>query len=151
MPTSLTERPVFALVVGIDIYQRGSPPSLRGCVNDSNSIAKYLTDTLSVPSKNIKILQNECATRRHILDTFKEHFIENSEIVKGDAIVFYFAGHGSQQRAPSAWNTEDGKVETICPYDVKTAHGIPDITFAHLLDELSSRRGDNIVRVLGAN
>jgi hypothetical protein len=139
---------MFALVIGIDHYQEGGPPTLRGCVYDSNQMFDHLKDTLHVPEINIKHLTNEQATRKNILDTFETHFINNSAIIPGDAIIFYFAGHGSRQGAPKGWYSEDMKVETICPYDFATAFGIPDYTFTHLLRQLAFYKGNNIVGAL---
>ena len=120
--------------------------TLRGCVNDSRTVFAYLKDTLHVPETNLVLLNNEQATRKTILDTFESHFINNLAITSGDAMIFYFAGHGSRQRAPVDWNSEDNKVETICPYDVEKAFGIPDYTFTHLLRRLAFYKGNNIVR-----
>jgi hypothetical protein len=144
----VTKCPVFALVIGINNYQDGSARTLRGCVNDSNTVFAYLKDTLHVPETNIVLLQNEQATRKQILDTFESHFINNPAITRGNAIIFYFAGHGSRQGAPVDWHSEDNAVETICPYDVGKASGIPDYTFTHLLRQLAFYKGDNIVRAL---
>ena len=144
----VTERPIFALVIGINNYQDGSAPTLRGCVNDSNTVFAYLKDTLHVPETNIVLLHNEQATREKILSTFESHFINNPAITRGDAIIFYFAGHGSRQRAPVDWHSEDNSVETICPYDVTKASGIPDYTLSHLLRQLAFHKGNNIVRAL---
>ena len=144
----VTERPIFALVIGINNYQDDSVPTLRGCVNDSKTVFAYLKDTLHVPETNIALLNNEQATRQKILDTFESHFINNSAITPGDAIIFYFAGHGSRQKAPIDWHSEGSKVETICPYDVAKASGIPDYTFTHLLRQLADHKGNNIVRFI---
>ena len=144
----VTERPIFALVIGINNYQDGSPPSLHGCVNDSKTVFAYLKDTLHVPETNVVLLHNEQATREKIIGTFKSHFINNSAITRGDAIIFYFAGHGSRQKAPDGWHSEDNRVETICPYDVMRASGIPDYTFTHLLQQLAFYKGNNIVCAL---
>jgi len=144
----VTERPIFALVIGINDYQDGGARTLRGCVNDSNTVVAYLKETLHVPETNIVLLQNEQATREQILGTFESHFINNSAITPGDAIIFYFAGHGSRQRAHIDWHCENNTVETICPHDVAKASGIPDYTLTHLLRQLAFYKGNNIVRVL---
>jgi hypothetical protein len=148
LSSAVPRRPIFALVVGINNYQYGTPPTLRGCVNDSKIVFAYLKDTLHVPEANIVLLHNEQATRETILTTFETHFIHNSAITRDDAIIFYFAGHGSRQRAPVDWHSEDSRVETICPYDVAKASGIPDYTLTSLLRQLAFHKGNNIVRTL---
>ena len=145
---SSTDRPIFALLIGIDEYKRGTKPSprrLRGCVSDSNNIYDFLTRSFNVPPKDIKVLQNEQATRTAILSFFEKHLINNSAIQENDAIIFYFAGHGSRRTAPQHWHLEEGKVETICPYDTVDANDIPDYTVGHLMRKLANYKGRNIV------
>ena len=118
---------------------------LCGCINDSKTVFTYLKDILHVPETNIVLLNDEQATQKTILDTFESHFINNLAITPGDAIIFFFAGHGSHQKALLDWNLEDNKVEMICPYDVANASGIPDYTFTYLLQQLAFSTGNNIV------
>jgi hypothetical protein len=54
--------------------------------------------------------------------------------------------------SPPGWQTVDGFVEMILPYDVSTVdphgrynYGIPDLTLAFLLYRLSQAKGNNIV------
>ena len=105
---------------------------LRRCINDSKTVFTYLKDILHIPETNIMLLNDEQATRKTILNTFESHFIDNLAITPGDAMIFYFAGHGSHQKAPLDWNSEDNKVETICPYNVVNTSGILDYTFTYL-------------------
>jgi hypothetical protein len=65
-----------------------------------------------------------------------------------DAIVFYFAGHGSYE-IPEENYFAGNKMETICPYDNRAGvRGIPDRTFAILTRRLASLKGNNIVSVV---
>ncbi|KAH9913629.1 uncharacterized protein B0H18DRAFT_849891, partial [Fomitopsis serialis] len=141
----------FGLLVAIDEYQSNDIRNLRGCVNDANDFADFLTVTLGVPSGQIVQLSNEQATRRAILHTFESHLINNSNIKEGDAIVFFFAGHGSQVQAPEGWISPNNKIETILPCDVLTVdsseeyiNGIPDRTFGGLIQQLADTKGNNI-------
>ncbi|KAJ7027245.1 hypothetical protein C8F04DRAFT_1122868 [Mycena alexandri] len=105
---------------------------------------------------SIRRLENEAATRQDILHNFHSHLIENIDINPGDAIIFYFAGHGSRVTAPAGWQSNDDLIETICPYDQRVSvngvtqgvPGIPDITIAALLRELARNRGNNITVIL---
>lgn len=126
---------------------------------------RFLTDKLLVPDSHIKLLLNESATRQAILDNFDSHLINNPKIndpaIKpGDAIIFYYAGHGSRVSTPEGWphiegwTRNDGFIETICPYDERTydangrfTHGIPDLTFKILLLRLAASKGNNIVSI----
>ena len=143
----------FALLIGINKYKSAEFRELFGCVNDCNNMRNYLTSRLGVPASHIKVLTNGAATRQAILSNFENHLVQNPQIKKGDAIIFYYAGHGSRIEAPSGWPTNDGKIETFCPYDERTQdsndkyiHGIPDRTVDALTRRLAFYKGDNIVR-----
>ncbi|KAH9923544.1 caspase domain-containing protein [Fomitopsis serialis] len=153
----LTQPPdtrIFALVIAIDNYQNKSITPLQGCVNDGNDFVKFLTETLGVPLARIVKLVNEDATREAILRNFQQHLISNSDINRGDAVVFFYAGHGDREKAPALWSIRKGDmVETISPYDVQTkngqeaVHGIPDRTFDWLMRRLAQEKGDNILAI----
>jgi Caspase domain len=143
------------LIIGINKYKSQAIPELLGCVNDCNSIHNFLSASLRVPQSHIIVLTNEAATRQAIISNFENHLVQNSRIKKGDAIVFYYAGHGSRVQAPRGWLVGDNMIETICPCDEKmkdanngVIHGIPDRTIDGLMRRLAFYKGDNIVRIL---
>ncbi|KAF8508710.1 caspase domain-containing protein [Gautieria morchelliformis] len=160
MPDQVEKRNlrVFALLIGIDDYKYVTP-KLAGCKNDVESMEVFLRDTFKHPS--IECRTDKQATRQEILDTFKEHFTNNTKIQKGDAMVFYFSGHGSRVDSPKGWETPDGKIETICPYDqapsslnpssrgprMRPVSGIPDHEISVLLRELAEKKGNNIIAI----
>ncbi|KAJ7841777.1 hypothetical protein B0H13DRAFT_2365566 [Mycena leptocephala] len=111
--------PVFALIIGIDEYQSNAIPDLRGCVNDAQTIKTYLTNRFHIPETQIAFLANQDATRGCILTKFQTHLISNAFIEKDDAIIIYYAGHGSRATAPDSWPSTDGKIETL----VRTTSG----------------------------
>src|ERR1043166_8031341 len=95
---------LYALFVGIDNY----PPSINrlyGCVNDINVIHDLLQERVAdeyyfAP----QVLTESQATRSAIIDGFRSHL---SKAGKGDVALFYFSGHGSQEKAPPQfWNLE---------------------------------------------
>jgi uncharacterized caspase-like protein len=116
---------VFAVLIGIDDYKYVRP-KLQGCKNDVESIKLFLEDKFTNPRPSIKCLINEQATKQAIRDTFKQHLSNNGDINKGDAMVFYFSGHGSRVDTPEGWVTRDGKIETICPYDQAPFNPAPE-------------------------
>ena len=108
--------------------------------------------SLKVPEANVCTLTDENATREAILSSFQNHLIENPLIEKGDPIIFFFAGHGSRVKAPEEWETSDGKIETICPYDEGTQEkdkitvtGIDSMKINGLFRTLAGEKGNNIV------
>jgi hypothetical protein len=106
-----------------------------------------LSDRFHVPDDQIKLLLDESATRDAIISYLREGFTH----ADCDAIVIYFAGHGSRIAAPPDWPYGDQKIETICPYDIglkdpktrKRICGIEDFRFNILLHELAARKKNN--------
>ena len=114
----------------------------------------FLSHKFCAPSSHFLFLADERATRSAILNGFQHHLIENNNIERGDAMVIFYAGHGSRTDAPKGWVPDDGKVETICPHDEgsigddrKEIFAIPDRTISGLLRRLAAAKGDNIVRI----
>ena len=134
-------------------YESKNIDDLSGCINDAESIREFLEVQFKVPPRRIRLLTNAEANRQQILDVFRSHLIENEDIERGDAIFFYFAGHGSRVGAPEGWETRDGKVETFCPHDERTekdskkVEGIPYWEVIKLFRHLAAVKGDNIVGV----
>ncbi|KAG5639132.1 hypothetical protein H0H81_006721 [Sphagnurus paluster] len=150
MPT-----PVFALIIGIDIYQATGIRDLNSCVKDARQIRRFLIDDLNVPRDHICLLLDDEATKLAIEDAFMSHLVNNTSINRGDAIVIYFAGHGSSIRAPKEWFEGDSysetcNVEVLCPHDHDTdQYGIPiagisDRSMHAVIGELAQIKGNNI-------
>jgi hypothetical protein len=144
---------MFALIVAIDQYKSKTIQNLSGCVNDGEAMVTFLRDMF--PKPHITRLYNEQATRENIINTFHSMFKENKKIKPGDAMLLFYAGHGSCVRAPENWPPEYRYIQTICPYDEETKcsnrkyiHGIPDFTINNLLVELAKVKGNNIVSSL---
>ena len=148
---------VFALVVGIDNYKSGNIWNLHSSVEDAKHIRRWLIDGLNAPKDQIRVLLDNQATKQKIEDSFMEHLVNNPAIEKNDAIIIYFAGHGSSLVAPRDWFQEADnttEVQVICPYDHDTnttqgrIAGISDRSLHALIDDLSSTKGNNITLIL---
>jgi hypothetical protein len=109
---------------------------------------------LSVPPNHIKKLLNGDATKDRIIRELQA-FSTNADINKerGDAILIYFAGHGSFCAPPEGWESRGNQIEMICPVDISCEEqaesritGIPDIILNLLISQLAVDKGDNIVR-----
>ncbi|TDL21761.1 hypothetical protein BD410DRAFT_290576 [Rickenella mellea] len=146
--------PVFALIIGIDLYQVHNP--LNGAVADANAFECFLKERF--PSSQITTLLDAQATRENIKLAF-ERLRNDPAIQKGDAIIIYFAGHGG--RAPVSddwmgWKPQDSQIEMICPVDIgirsglakTTIGGIPDLTVAIWLNGIAREKGNNITLIL---
>ncbi|KAJ8487571.1 hypothetical protein ONZ45_g14289 [Pleurotus djamor] len=153
---------LFALIVGIDSYQSGSVWNLESCVQDAKNMYRWLTHDLCVPKDQICLLLDRKATKAAVEDNFVSHLINNPAIRRGDAILFYFAGHGSSMAAPKNWMEGDirvvdsAPVEVLCTYDYQTKvptgsrriPGISDRSMNALLSSLYEAKGDNITVIL---
>jgi hypothetical protein len=69
---------------------------------------------------------------------------DDDRIEREDPILIYYAGHGGKALRD---DTED-TVETLIPVDYapKQVSPIPDRTIASLINGISNKRGNNIVR-----
>jgi hypothetical protein len=139
---------LFALIIGINVYQDGKIPNLKGAVPDAEAIRKFICDELDVPDSQMTILLDSQATRSAIIGAF-QHLAVNPAIQRGDPILIFYAGHGSVATAPVNWKTEDGKIQMLVPVDcgIKDIHGIPDKTIGSLITKIADNKGDNIVCV----
>ena len=115
-----------AFLVGINDYAPVGPggSDLRGCVNDVRDMAHTLNALGIVPAMpgSMRICTNACATRANILAGIR-WLVAGAK--KGDVIVFYYSGHGSQV-ADISGDEIDKRDETICPHDYATAGMIKD-------------------------
>jgi hypothetical protein len=115
-----------ALLVGInDYFPVGTGgPDLRGCLNDVKDMAHTLNALSVVPATpgTMRILTNRRATKAAIMAGLK-WLVTGTK--KGDTLIFYYSGHGSQV-ADVSGDDIDGKDETICPHDYANAGMIKD-------------------------
>ncbi|EED85413.1 predicted protein [Postia placenta Mad-698-R] len=146
---------VFALIIGIDKYKSGGIWNLESSVDDAKNIKHWLTHDLHVPRDQVCLLLDAEATKRKIEDKFTSHLLRNPAIEPGDAILVYFAGHGSRMRSPPGWfENGKGEVEMLCPYDHDTRSGegriagISDRSLHTMLRELCQAKGDNVTLML---
>ncbi|KAF9501940.1 hypothetical protein BDN71DRAFT_1438686 [Pleurotus eryngii] len=151
---------LFALIVGIDAYKSGSIWNLESCAQDAKKVQAWLTHDLCVPKDQICMLLDHKATKAAIEDRFMSHLVRNPAIERGDAILIYFAGHGSVIPAPKNWFEGESRasltdtVEVLCPHDHHTKTftgrnaGISDRSMQALLTELCKAKGDNVTLIL---
>jgi uncharacterized caspase-like protein len=104
-----------AFIVGINDYAPSGPggPDLNGCVNDARDMANTLIICGFAPAA-IRLCTDRCATKAGILSGLKWLM---TGAKKGDSLVFYYSGHGSQVVDTSA-DEVDRKDEILCPNDI---------------------------------
>lgn len=89
------------------------------------------------------MLLNKQATHAAIIKAC-EDIANNDNIASGDPILIFFAGHGGEYKG------EDEKVQMLIPVDwcnteEKKIQGISYSTLRTFIDQISEKRGDNIV------
>ena len=143
-------RNIYALLVGINDYAPDSGVrGLQGCVQDIRTIQAYLEDR--VPLENLHLLPpllNEQATRQAVIDAFRNHLCQAGS---DDTVLFYYAGHGSQEDAPEEfWTIEpDCLNETLVCYDSRNENGLDlaDKELAALIGKVAEKN-PHIVLIL---
>ncbi|KAK0241851.1 caspase domain-containing protein [Armillaria nabsnona] len=157
---------MFALIVGIDKYKSGSIWDLDSCVSDARRMNRWLMGDLRVPKENIRLLLDTEATKAGIETAFLSHLVNNPSIQRGDAILIYFAGHGSVMPSPPDWYSGilssrkvhmPPKVQVLCPYDHDTKGpegriaGLSDRSLKALIRDVSQAKGDNITLIVDSS
>ncbi len=140
---------IYALIIGIDDYP-APVPKLSGCIHDANAMKAYLENRFPKESLSIKTLFDKDANRLNILQLFESHL---GKAEKDDFAIFFYAGHGSQEKAHEAfWSIEpDKKNETLVCWDSRIEDGmdLADKELATLMD-LVAEKCDNLVIIVDA-
>ncbi len=141
------KRKLYALLVGIDDYEEQVVltggimfPALSGCVKDANKIKAYLSQDPSF-EPHIRVLENKKATKKEIVKAFREHL---GKAQQDDVVVFYYSGHGTQERSDTeVWTADtDGKLECIACYYDKSAKDdflLSDKELRYLIHDIAAR------------
>ncbi|WP_199422965.1 caspase family protein [Actinotalea solisilvae] len=111
---------VYALFVGIDDY-RAPVPRLRGCVNDVTTLRDVLRSRVGDRLRDRVLLDAE-ATREGLTAAFRDHL---GQAGPDDVALFYYSGHGSQQRVPDELVLAEGDRldETLVLHDSRAPGG----------------------------
>lgn len=82
---------IWAVIVGVAAYN--SMPSLRYTDDDAYKIYAFLKSPEggAIPDSQIKVLIDDTATKKGILDSMEELFAKAD---KNDMVMLYFSGHG---------------------------------------------------------
>jgi len=141
IPFTYPLRIVHALLIGIDRYESPDIVQLGCAVADMDLVKSFLTFDLNVSESCITTLVNEGATREAIISALKQMAIDD-DLLHGEAVLIYFAGHG----------TTISSKQALVPYDapfqrVGIENLISDVKLASLLHKLANAKGDNIVRI----
>lgn len=143
-PTTSVKK-IYALLVGIDNYDRVR--KLQGCVNDVKAVGRYLTNNTDFKAE-IRELTDAAASRSGVADGFRNFL---SKATKDDTVLFYFSGHGTQEKADPIWDETDEALECIVCHDGGTAKAsqflLTDKELRFLIYELSTKTKAHIVTI----
>lgn len=139
--STVEKRNIYALLVGIDNYQDSVAP-LNSCVNDVIALENYLNErkTDGYQLHLQKLIDHE-ATHQAVIDGFQQHLCQaGSE----DVALFYFSGHGSQERAPSDLQLPEkfqGLLTTLVCWDSRSTGGfdLSGLELAYLITKVSEK------------
>jgi hypothetical protein len=141
---------LYALMAGIDRYPEPIP-RLSGCVHDIKRMQEYLQARHDTDAYRLDLAQpllDEQATRQAVIDGFRNHLRKARQ---GDVALFYYSGHGSQERAPKEfWHLEPDKLdETVVCWDSRQPghHDLADKELAHLIEEVAGN-GPHVLVIL---
>lgn len=138
---------VHALLVGIDAYPHPEH-RLSGCRNDAVALQELLTLRIPAGQLFLEKLLDEQATRARVIERFRAHL---GQAGPGDTALFFFAGHGSRERAPEAfWAIEPDRLdETLVLWDSREPGGwdLADKELASLIRQLAAA-GPHVVVIL---
>ena len=104
-----------ALLIGIDKY-KDVGPTLQGAENDVGRINTFVRNSLKFRPDQIKVLLNEEATKKNILQSMSQWLVADSH--PGDRVFFFYSGHGFFQ-ADKDGDESDSLDETLVNYDTK--------------------------------
>ncbi|WP_149243074.1 caspase family protein [Dyadobacter sp. 32] len=145
-PNPITSiKKIYALLVGINNYERVR--KLQGCVNDVNAVSKYLKNNTDFDLK-VEELIDAAANRDGVIKGFRTFL---SQATKDDTVLFYFSGHGTQEKADPIWDETDEALECIVCHDggtTKTSQFLlTDKELRYLIHQLSQKTKAHIVTI----
>ena len=135
---------IYCLLVGINDYA-GDVPNLGGCHNDVERVSNVLRTRFKIADSHIKILLSQAATKANVITGFLTHL---KQATANDTVVFYYSGHGSQERAPKEfWHIEpDHQNETLVCHDSRIGGGdLADKELRFLIAEVAKSGAEVVV------
>ncbi|KZV61918.1 hypothetical protein PENSPDRAFT_658546 [Peniophora sp. CONT] len=153
LSTKTTPNRLFALLIGVDKYQSDQYRNLRGAVKDAENVKAFLLKQQPpVSADRIRFLTNKDATSANIIKSI-ESIGREKAIRRGDPILIYYAGHGSNIPKPNGWPTASPHIQCLAPHDARVENGIvegviSDRAFGALLKKLADLKGNKITVIL---
>ncbi|XP_022776424.1 metacaspase-1-like [Durio zibethinus] len=115
-----------AVIFGVSYMNSGY--ELDGCIHDAKLMKALLIIQFKFPESSIILLTEEESNPNRRPTKYNMRMALYWLVLgceSGDSLVFYYSGHGSQQRNDSG-DEKDGFDETLCPSDFETEGPIVD-------------------------
>ncbi len=126
-----------AAVTTADDSPRTSWPSLKGAINDVETMQEMLISRYRFQDDDIEVLTDQDASREAILGAIKKYLVDPAQA--GEHMFFYYSGHGSQV-VNSESDEPDKKDESLVPADSKAgAQDIRDKELRPLFNKILAR------------
>lgn len=96
-PVSTEAKPIrdkWAVVIGIDRFKDKSIPQLKYSAKDAKDFANFLVEKGNFAKDHVKLLTNEQATERNILNIVGDKWLPRRAL-PNDLIVIFISSHGS--------------------------------------------------------
>jgi hypothetical protein len=124
-----------ALLIGINDYK--AVPSLRGSINDVETMREVLVTRWGFADTNVKLLTDQAATRAGILAALEDLV---SSAGPNDTVYLHYSGHGSEVEDLSG-DEEAGLDQTLVPQDGRSGavRDIVDDELAVIIARLRAR------------
>lgn len=150
---------LYALFVGISNYSKNPLPRAAASAEKFYSTIKARIPIQDKDRHKLLLLTNDNATREKVINGLKEFYNVPD---KDDVFLFYFAGHGSQEKAPAKLQdvnptNQDGArkemLESILCIDSrkvvnnKYVHEIADKEIAYIISKITSK-GAHFVAIM---
>ena len=106
----------WALLVGVEQYQRPEIATLRYSVADVRAVARTLDDTCRIPADHVFVLTSDAPdadaqpTKTNI--TFRLEYLAKN-VKPGDQFIFYFSGHGMLREGRSYLLTVESDARSL--------------------------------------
>lgn len=121
-----------ALLIGINY--KNTEIELKGCINDTLNIQNFLSKYCLFDDIHILTDDTEIKPFYSNIQIEIEWLVSNNE--KGDSLVFYYAGHGSNVQDLNG-DESDGRDESIVPLDFNSSGLIKDdYLFSNLISKV---------------
>ena len=147
-----TEEP-YAVLVGIDHYERSDLKPATGAVDDVESVRRVLGEMFGTDALDVTVLKDRDATREAILKAFRQAVKRSTEV----PTLFYFSGYASYKKGLleailSSDSHPQGGPQKILQSGGQTqlagrSQVVPGITVVELAGELGKNK-TNLVTII---